>query len=162
MVFKTRTPFIRPKFQHTQFSNFRGQVSLFVPELFSDLDEIIREILEYVRVSPDLKPENRRVADHPGWSMLVMNDRKFSFIFEQAIDIPNDDDIQIEEQRWAGKVPKVFRIQRQFHPASLGQPGGYVKFRQRLDFHLRANPPGNLCETDEPEIKCQVSGNHSV
>ena len=80
MVFKTRTPFIRPEFQYPQFSNFRGQVSLFVPELFSDLDETIREILEYVRISPDLKPKHGRVSDHPGWSMLVMDDCKFSII----------------------------------------------------------------------------------
>ena len=120
MVFKTRTPIIRPEFQYPQFSNFRRQVSLFVPELFSDLDEIIREILEYVRISPDLKPEHGRVPDHPGWSMLVMDDCKFSFIFEQAIDATNYDDIQIKEKRWAGKIPKIFRIQRQLHPTPLG------------------------------------------
>ena len=119
MVFKTRTPIIRPEFQYPQFSDFRGQVSLFVPELFPDLDEIIREILEYVRIPPDLKPEHRRVSDHPGWSMLVMDYCKFSVKFEQAIDTPNYDDIQIKEKRWAGKIPKVFRIQRQLHPASF-------------------------------------------
>ncbi len=162
MVFKTRTPFIRPEFQYPQFSNFRRQVSLFVPELFSDLDEIIREILEYVRISPDLKPKHGRVSDHPGWSMLVMDDCKFSFIFEQAIDATNYDDIQIKEKRWAGKIPKIFRIQRQLHPTALRQAFWYVKFRKRLDFHLRANPLLNFCETDKSEIKCQVSGNHPI
>jgi hypothetical protein len=97
VVFKTRTPFVRPEFQYPQFSDFRRQVSLFVPELFPDLNEIIREILEYVRVSPNLKPEHRRVSNHPGWSMLVVDNCKFSFKFEQAIDTPNNDDIQIEE-----------------------------------------------------------------
>ena len=68
-----------------------------MPELFSDLDEIIGEILENVRISPDFKPKHGRVSDHPGWSMLVADNCKFSFKFEQAIDTPNNDDIQIEE-----------------------------------------------------------------
>ena len=94
--------------------------------------------------------------------MLVMDECKFSFIFEQAIDATNYDNIQIKEKRWAGKIPKIFRIQRQLHPTPLRQTFWYVKFRKRLDFHLRANPLLNLCETDKSEIKCQVSGNHSI
>ena len=51
------------------------------------------------------------------------------------------------------RFPKLSAYNVNFIQPSLGQTFWYVKFRKWLDFHLRANPLGNLCETNKSEIK---------
>ena len=162
MVLEAGAPRGRPVLQFPLLVQNVGQIRLFIAKLLANLVEMPSKILQDIRVCPQLKAIDRRVARHPPRTFVVMNDEKFPWMGKKLIQRAGNDHIHIQKQGRAAQAVQVSRKSRQLGPAALRNTRRQIQRRDRQTLHLRANALGVIGQANKVEITLQVPPHHGV
>ena len=98
VVLEAGAPRGRPVLQFPLLVQNVGQIRLFIAKLLANLVEMPSKILQDIRVCPQLKAIDRRVARHPPRTFVVMNDEKLPWMGKKLIQRAGNDQKQNKKQ----------------------------------------------------------------
>ena len=153
-VLVARTPLLRPKLQLAHFVHLDGQKVLFIAEILFGIVRVTAKAIDNLGKFADVVQVDRRVANPAFWTQLIEDDRKLRIVLDEAIDVVDNDYVDIEEQRPSCQIGQLVVPGSQFLPLvpiPVRRVLWQAQVRHRLDFDLLTDARRVVGETDKAE-----------
>ena len=109
---------------------FTRNVLLFIAHFTTDRRVLTHEGVEDLRLTSCVKAIDRRVARRSPRTRPIFDDEKLTRMREQAIDVANDHDVDVEKQRRTSEIKQRIAKGRDLAPATL-RPTWIIEVGQR-------------------------------
>ncbi len=149
MALKAPAPCCRPIDDLSGFHDFGCEVSLFVTKLLPNFRKMSNEVIEDFWMCANLPAINGRISCGPVGPKPIVDDAKITRVFEKAVNVVDDEDVEIEEKGCPFQVSESRPHGRKLIPTAFWCICREFHFGQRKNFDFWNKARGVIREADK-------------